>query len=356
MFKPHYVITPAIVSDLMKIEALKVEIGVLPMTPTVLMGLRETARLQSTHYSTQIEGNRLTQQQVKEVVVQQEKFPGKERDEREVLGYFAALSWLEKQARDKVTITESVIKKLHALVMGAGKLTVPETPYRDGQNVIRDGATGRIVYLPPEAHDVPVLMRDLVVWIRDAHAQGLAIPLIAAIAHYQFATIHPYYDGNGRTARLLATLILHRYGYDLKGIYSLDEYYARNLGAYYSALSVGPHNYYSGRAEEDITQWIAYFCDGIVFSFSKVKDQALFAYKAGEVDQSASLKQLDSQQRKMLTLFKKQDYITTKDIAKLLGVKPRTARMLALRWVQSGFLVIGQAAKKTRTYALARVW
>lgn len=236
--------------------------------------------------------------------------------------------------------------------MGGGKTNVKDSPYRDGQNVIRDGATGKIVYLPPEAKDVQDLMHDLVVWIQDSYRQGIPAPLIAAIAHYQFATIHPYYDGNGRTARLFATLILHLYGYDLKGIYSLDEYYAGRLGDYYEALSVGPHNYYMGRAEADITSWVHYFCEGMVFSFTKIKSQALKAYKLGEHDESAALKKLDAQQRKALTLFSKQDYITTKDLEALFGIKPRSARALALRWVQKRFLVVAQKSKKTRSYAL----
>jgi Fic family protein len=69
---------------------------------------------------------------------------------------------------------------------------------------------------------------------------------------------HPYYDGDGRTARL----ILHLGGYDLKGLYSLEEYYARNLGAYYEAISIGDsHNYYMGRTETDITNWVEYFVE-----------------------------------------------------------------------------------------------
>ena len=70
-------------------------------------------------------------------------------------------------------------------------------------------------------------MQSMVEWINEYST--LPCPLIAGIAHYQFATIHPYYDGNGRTARLLTTLILHLGGYDLKGLYSLEEYYAQKL-------------------------------------------------------------------------------------------------------------------------------
>ena len=68
-----------------------------------------------------------------------------------------------------------------------------------------------------------------------------------------------YYDGNGRTARLLTTFILHLGSYDLKGL-ALEEYYAQGLKDYYEALTVGPsYNYYMGRAEADITRWVSYF-------------------------------------------------------------------------------------------------
>jgi Fic family protein len=91
--------------------------------------------------------------------------------------------------------------------MSNGKENVRPTLYRDGQNVIRDGRTKAIIYMPPEAKDVKNLMAGMVDWVNKN--TELACPIIAGVAHYQFATIHPYYDGNGRTARLLTTLILH---------------------------------------------------------------------------------------------------------------------------------------------------
>ncbi len=98
--------------------------------------------------------------------------------------------------------------------MSDGKTRIKPTPYRDGQNVIKDSGTGTIVYMPPEAKDVHGLMRNLVSWIKEN--EEIPCPIVASIAHYQFATIHLYYDGNIRTSRLLTTLILHLGGYDLK--------------------------------------------------------------------------------------------------------------------------------------------
>ena len=254
-FEPNYRITPLIASCLMRIEAAKGQAAHLNLSHQALKSLRESAKLQTTYYSTMIEGNQLSQSQIEQVLKHQGHFPGRERDEREVIGYYAALRQVEQWATQQQIITPNLIQTLHALVMSAGSLKAKPTPYRDGQNVIRDGRTGSIVYMPPEAQDVAPLMDGLITWIKAN--QDLPCPLVASIVHYQFATIHPYYDGNGRTARLLTTLVLHLGGYDLNGIYALEEYYARDLGAYYEAINIGDsHNYYMGRAEADITKWI----------------------------------------------------------------------------------------------------
>jgi Fic family protein len=353
-FEPKFSITSNTASALMRIEAAKEAVSHLPITTSVLASLRESARLYSTHYSTRIEGNRLTQEQVSKVVEKQQHFPGRERDEREVLGYYAAIEKVEQFAAAKGAVTEQQIKLLHALVMAGGSSRVKSTPFRDGQNVIRDSRSNRIVYMPPEAKDVPTLMKELVAWIGTSAASGLPSPIRAGIAHYQFATIHPYYDGNGRTARLLTTLILHLGGYDLKGLYSLEEYYARNLPAYYEALTIGPsHNYYGGRAESDITQWVDYFCSGVAESFETVRKRAQEAADSGAVDESLLLRKLDPRQRKALELFRRSEAITSRGVEQLLAISQRMARNLLSDWVQRRFVVVIDPAKKSRKYGLA---
>jgi Fic family protein len=122
----------------MSIEADRQAVSDLPIDVTVLAGLRETARLVSTHYSTQIEGNRLTQAQVKEAVAGA-RFPGKERDELEVRHHYRALEEMERLAAAGGPLTEGQLRRLHGLVMtGQSK----PTPYRDGQNVIRNSQSG----------------------------------------------------------------------------------------------------------------------------------------------------------------------------------------------------------------------
>jgi Fic family protein len=354
-FNPKFSITANIAKSLMRIEGAKQAVQDLPITARVLATLRETARLYSTHYSTMIEGNRLTQEQVSKVVGRQEHFPGRERDEKEVLGYYAALGKAETIAASLSPVSENDIKTLHALVMAEGRTKIKPTRYRDGQNVIRDSRSRGIVYMPPEAKDVAPLMKALVTWIAAPAATVLPCPIRAGIAHYQFATIHPYYDGNGRTARLLTTLILHLGGYGLKGLYSLEEYYARDLGAYYEALSIGPsHNYYEGRATADITKWVDYFCAGMADSFENVRRRAQEAAGSGASDSSQALRRLDPRQRAALALFRDSDVITSRNIETLFGISQRAARNLLSAWVLDGFLRVADPAKKTRKYGLGQ--
>jgi len=354
-FKPTYAISSKIMNCLIRIEAAKQKILHLPLTPTVLSSLRETARLYTTHYSTMIEGNRLDPDQVEEVLKHHGHFPGRERDEHEVKGYYAALTQVEKWAAQQVNITEKMIQTLHALVMANGKRNAKPTVYRDGQNVIRDARTKAIVYMPPEAKDVKSLMSGMIDWINKN--TDLPCPIIAGIAHYQFATIHPYYDGNGRTARLLTTLILHTGGYDLKGLYSLEEYYARNLGAYYEAISIGEsHNYYMGRAESDITKWLEYFVEGMAVAFENVLKRMDEAKTQGLPDQSAIIRKLDPKQRKALELFQEFETITSRQVGELFGFKPRTSAALCASWVESGFLTMVDSSNKGRKYKLSSTY
>ncbi|WP_165223257.1 Fic family protein [Aquisphaera insulae] len=353
-FQPNYRITDRAATYLMRIGAARQAVEDLPITAAVLAGLRETARRFSTHYSTRIEGNRLTQEEVSAVIERQGSIPGRERDEAEVLGYYAALEQMERFAAQNEGVTDLQVRTLHALVMAGGKAAKKPSPYRGGQNVIRESGSRRIVYMPPEARDVPRLMNELLDWLRRSEREDVPCPIRAGIAHYQFATIHPYYDGNGRTARLLTTLIMHRGGYDLKGLYSLEEYYARDLAAYYQALTVGPsHNYYLGRAEADITGWVEYFCAGVANSFEGVRRRAREAADRDTKDASAALRRLDPRQRRALDLFRRSVVITSRDVEGLFGISQRMARNVLSSWVQSGFVIVVDPARKSRRYRLS---
>ena len=345
-YNPIFKITNTIVNNLLEIERVKEGIKSLPINPKLLSSLRETAKLSTIHYSTQIEGNRLSKEEVSDVILKNKVISAtRERDEKEIKGYYVALDYIEKLSQTNSQITEDNIKQIHALVVGGGNKKVKPSEYREGQNVITDSLSGKIVYMPPEAKDVPILMKEFVNWINEPN--DLAIPIKASIIHYQFVTIHPYFDGNGRTARLLTTLALHKAGYDLKGIYSLEEYYAKDLQGNYEAITIGDsHNYYYGRAEADITKWIEYFIAGMTLAFKSVYKKA----KDNEVskDETKILRELDSKQRQILNLFETQKYVTSKEIAEFFKFSPRTARALVLEWSEAGFLIAEGEGRKRR--------
>ena len=109
MFKPIFTISPSLAATLMKLERLRQEISALNITPYVLASLRDSSRLQSTHFSTKIEGNRLSQEEVIDVVKHGKSFPQRERDEAEVLGFYNALHAAEDFISHNVSLSEYLL-------------------------------------------------------------------------------------------------------------------------------------------------------------------------------------------------------------------------------------------------------
>ncbi len=352
-WEPRFTLEARTARALMRIEGARTAIEGLPVTPQLLASLRQSARLLATHYSTQIEGNQLTPEQVA-AVAKGGATPGRERDAAEVRHYLLALEEMERLASQGGDLKEREVRRIHGLVMHGQPRA---TPWRDGQNVIRNSTDNAIIYLPPEAKDVPPLMAELLAWTNENLADDhWPVPVIAACWHCQFATIHPFYDGNGRTARLLTNLILHRHGYALKGLYSLEEYYARNLTGYYAALAIGPPNYYMGRAEADLSPFVSYFCQGMAEALENVQRQAAQPARAAVLDHAASLRRLTPPQRQAMTFFTHQQTASAAELAAHMGLTPRQATTLCLRWTAEGFLEMANVSRKARRYRLAAEW
>ncbi len=352
-WSPRFTLTSAIARGLMQIEAARVLVDHTPLLPAAESELRAHARVRAVHYSTFIEGNRLTMSQAKAVMIDAKlQIAGRERDVSEVRNYWNALLRVEEWAEKKKPLTEDLIKRLHALVE-VGPRARP-TPYRDGQNAIKNSSTGSLIYLPPEAKDVPALMASLVAWASEAEGSGLPVPLIAGLVHYQFVTIHPYYDGNGRTARLLATFILHKGGYGLNGFFSLEEHHARDLPGYYQALTTHPHhNYYFGRSEADLTPWLEYFISTLAAVFEAVRLTAQKCAVEGLEEEPEDLRRLDHRARVVLGLFASKETITAPQVAAELGLSERMARNLLGTWVKDGWLVVTNPSRRARSYSLS---
>jgi Fic family protein len=337
----------------MQIEAARALVEHTTIPPAAEAELRAHARVRAVHYSTFIEGNRLTMSQAKAAIADANlQIAGRERDVSEVRNYWNALLRVEDWAQKKKPLTEELIKRLHALVE-VGPRAKP-TPYREGQNAIKNSSTGALIYLPPEAEDVPSLMASLVAWAAEAERSGLPAPLIAGLVHYQFVTIHPYYDGNGRTARLLATFILHKGGYGLNGFFSLEEHHARDLPGYYQALTTHPHhNYYFGRSEADLTPWLEYFISTLAVVFEAVRLTAQKCAFEGRQAEPEELRRLDHRERVVLGLFASKETVTAPQVAAELGLSERMARNLLTDWVRDGWLEVADPSRRARSYSLS---
>jgi Fic family protein len=356
-WKPRYRITDAVAEALLDIGRARGAVESHSWSPLVEEEIRFKARLRSTHHSTRIEGNRLTLAEAEEVVQGRGvAFAGRQRDVAEVERYWNALAQVQEWAEQGSPITEELVRKLHAMV-DKGARRRP-TPHRLAQNFVTDSTTGHIIYAPPEAQDVPSLMADLVAWTSEATHKGTpAAPIVAALAHYQFVTIHPFMDGNGRTARLLATLVLHRAGLGLRGFYSLEEYHARNLEEYYGQLATHPdHNYYSGRADVDLTPWVEYFTRGVARVFGVAAAEALRLSAQGPTVEPDAVRALEPRARRVLALFAKHAEIRSGDVANLLAISPRAARDAIERWVADGLLEVANPSNKARRYRLSAVY
>jgi len=352
-WSPRFTLTPAIARGLMQIEAARALVEHTPLPPAAEAELRAHARVRAVHYSTFIEGNRLTMSQAKAAIADANlQIAGRERDVSEVRNYWNALLRVEDWAQKKKPLTEELIKRLHALVE-VGPRAKP-TPYREGQNAIKNSSTGALIYLPPEAEDVPSLMASLVAWAAEAERSGLPAPLIAGLVHYQFVTIHPYYDGNGRTARLLATFILHKGGYGLNGFFSLEEHHARDLPGYYQALTTHPHhNYYFGRSEADLTPWLEYFISTLAAVFEAVRLTAQKCAFEGRQAEPEELRRLDHRERVVLGLFASKETVTAPQVAAELGLSERMARNLLTDSVRDGWLEVADPSRRARSYSLS---
>lgn len=175
--------------------------------------------------------------------------------------------------------------------------------------------------------------------------------------HYLFVTIHPYYDGNGRTARLLATFILQRDGYGLNGFFSLEEHHARDLSSYYALLAVdGQHNYYMGRADGVLTPWVEYFVALLSRVFNQAQEEALRLSNKNTTHEPEPLRRLDLRERRVLSLFAWKDRVTAHDVAALLGLSTRMVRLLMKTWVNNGWLVMADTSNRGRAYILSEIY
>lgn len=226
-------------------------------------------------------------------------------DVRELLNYKKAFELVASYLGEGSPITEGLIREIHKrLVTGVRGNSATPGEYRKIQNYVANSKTKEIIYTPPPAHDVPHLMQELVSWLGlESQINPL---LVAGIAQFQLVHVHPFIDGNGRSARLLSTLCLYRSGYDFKKLFTISEYYDRNRSAYYKAIQSVRQN------DLDMTVWLEYFVQGLATQMQEVREKGEEIIK---LDIFAQIHELSKRQKEIVEFmaekleFKIQDYL-----------------------------------------------
>jgi Fic family protein len=210
-------------------------------SPERLESLRHVATIESIGSSTRIEGSRLSNNEIEELLSNVGTASFLTRDEQEVAGYAEVMEMMFENHND-IPLTENYIKQLHSILMRhSDKDLWHRGEYKKHTNSVEafspDGTSLGIVFETSTPFDTPREMRDLLVWTRETLSDDSYHPLIVAgVFNVVFLAIHPFQDGNGRLSRVLTSLILLKAGYSYMPYSSLESIVEKNKEAYYLSL------------------------------------------------------------------------------------------------------------------------
>lgn len=347
-------LTNEILKYITEIEQNRYKVSSIKLSQTVMNKLRKNSKKKSTYASNKIEGNPLSEKQVDEVIENDER-KHYLKPEQEVRNYFLALNFLEQKITRKEKFSKKLILDVQKLVeKGASKEKIGlRGPMPPGVLfAVYDSKTGRPDYIPPEYCDIPDLLDELVTYVNTTDDHPL---IVAAVVHYQLVTIHPFEDGNGRTARLLSGYIMDLNGYGFNGIGSLEEYFAYDIDEYYESIQMGlPALYYSGRDNPPHPEiWINYFLRMVKLYSGKVCDLQM---ASNEEDVAASLSFLKGKEKELLRLLIT-DYkgeFTPIEVSRKLSVTNKTIINRLAVLVKNGFVVPILVNQRIRSYELSK--
>ena len=276
-FEAHFDLTPRMLRQLKAIEQTTGFLKAVRLRPEWIAEVRERTLVQEALASLQIEGSSLTLEHAFAIA---QEVPDRElrNSEREFLNYlraFEAIDGLRGQ-RDAV-LTRGDLLNLHGLLVdgvrggwrGAGEFRREDVKVGDvtGEEVV-------VHHLPPSWLEVDKEVQQLLEWVDAGKVKGDGLedpwvhPVIqAGIAQHRFVWIHPFVDGNGRTARMFTTMLLYQRGYDFKYLFELSSYYNDDRDAYYEALR-------SADRTNDYTDWLTYFLGGFSYQMVNIQDIA----------------------------------------------------------------------------------
>jgi Fic family protein len=329
-FTPKYAITDEIANGLTAIERARGFLEAARISEDWVKSMAKRAFLLETYHTTHIEGTRLTIKQAETLLAGKDVPDVDPDDKQELLNYKSAFEFVSGYITDGGPISEGLIREIHKkLVEGVRGGSAAPGEYRKVQNYVANSATGEVVYTPPPAYEVPLMMADLVEWINEA--KGIHPVIMSGISQYQLVHIHPFLDGNGRTSRLLSTLCPYRAGYDFKRLFTISEFYDQDRGAFYKAIQQVREN------DMDMTCWIEYFVKGLS---TQMKDVTARGERVIKADVLKREKQLNERQGKALRFILENEAMSIQDYEKICGkVNRRTLQRDLKEMIEKGIVV-----------------
>lgn len=271
MYQPKFTISNKILHNIGEVEAAKEVIESAPMVPAFEKDFKSDALTRTVHHGTHIEGNELSFDQTKKILEGQEVI-ARARDIQEVINYRNVATLLDELAVKRGGYELTDLLEIHRLTVD--KIVSPDKVgvLRQTQVVIKDELSGQVIFSPPSFVQVPFMLEDFLAWVNSVESNEIHTIIKAGIAHYILVTIHPFVEGNGRTVRAFATLILLREGYDIKRFFALEEHFDADPGSYYGAFTkVDSQTKNIGR--RDLTEWLEYFTASVAIELTKIKEK-----------------------------------------------------------------------------------
>ena len=316
-FEPNFHYTDKIVNNVAEISSAQRTVINSYLVPKWEVTLRREALLKSAHASTSIEGNPLSLEEVSKLAEGRE-VTATRKAKQEVLNYLQVLVNISGYSKDG-KIAEEAILRLHKDVTKATLDYLEDEGRYRGRQVFVGDRWGNVVFMPPKTSEVPKLMHALVDWLNSDAASRLNPVIAAGIAHYEFVRIHPFIDGNGRTSRALATLILYTRGFDIKRFFALDDYYDSDRPAYYAALKS------VDKETRDLTGWLEYFTDGVRQSIKAVEERILRLSSEKLRNDAKGHIALTERQMKIVEFINLKGRITNKNVQEMFKITDRGA-------------------------------
>lgn len=338
MFQPRYEITHALLENIKRITSLTQALNQRRFPNTVLVELQKDAEAVSSFASTSIEGNPLPLTDVKRIL---KNAPQNIRDsEREVLNYNRAMREINAKLGDgAIPITLALILQIHKQVTNKLLPASQSGKLRTDPVFVNDPRSGTTIYWPPDAANVPALVKDLILFV-ETNITKIDPLILAGLFHKQMVVIHPFMDGNGRTTRLLTKILLANMGLNTFNLFSFENYYNQNVTRYFQTVGARG-NCYEIANSIDFSPWLEYFTGGII-------DELLRVEKILPRSSKSPQDELKPYHQKILDFIKDKGYITDKDYAGLANRARPTRRLDFNKLIEMG--LVKREGKGKNTY------